>query len=50
MEFITNEKVDAFWCGGGWQIIQENDWDAASTVVHLLGDPQVAQVANLERK
>ena len=29
----------------GWQIIQENDWEARSTAVHLVGD---AQVANLE--
>ena len=29
----------------GWQIIQENDWEAGSTAVHLVGD---AQVANLE--
>ena len=28
-----------------WQIIQENDWEARSTAVHLVGD---AQVANLE--
>ena len=29
----------------GWQIIQENDWEAGGTAVHLVGD---AQVANLE--
>ena len=37
-------KVQTHAGSDGWQIIQENDWEAASTLVHLAGDPQVANL------